>query len=163
MFPEDLGGHQHHGPASIWRLREIQVLECDHDARRGAGFLYQLAHAGTKRPLGILTTLSKLHSDLFMGWPQFEHHHEDLHYVGPLPRVCGCLNQHTPMVGQSADHQFQSSICPTLFGQLFWKRLWAAMAEEKIPLGAEKFAEHFSSSLQLVLILVHTYSISGSH
>ena len=66
VFPEDLGGHQHHGPASTWQLRELQVLECDHGARRGTGFLCQLAHAEKKRPQGILTTLSKLHSDLFM-------------------------------------------------------------------------------------------------
>ena len=55
VFPEDLGGHEHHGPASVWKLREFQVLECDHDARRGAGFLCQLAHTEQKRPLGILS------------------------------------------------------------------------------------------------------------
>ena len=38
MFPGDLGGHKHDGPASVWQLREFQVLECGHDARRGAGF-----------------------------------------------------------------------------------------------------------------------------
>ena len=54
VCPEDLGGHQHHGPASIWQLRDFQVLECDHDARRGAGFFCQLAHAETKRPGSFL-------------------------------------------------------------------------------------------------------------
>ena len=58
--PEDLGGHQIRGPASIWQLREFQVLESVHDVRRGAGFLCQLANAEAKRPLGILTTLAKL-------------------------------------------------------------------------------------------------------
>ena len=100
VFPEDLGGHEHHGPASVWQLREFQVLECDYDARRGAGFLCQLAHAEQKRPLGILTTLAALHSDLCKGWPKFVPDQNGLRYVGPLPRDCGCLAQHSPMVGQ---------------------------------------------------------------
>ena len=51
VFPEDLGGHRLLGPASVRQLREFQVLECDHDARRGAGFLCQLAHR-KKTPFG---------------------------------------------------------------------------------------------------------------
>ena len=86
VFPEDLGGREHHGPASVWQLREFQVLECDHDARRGAGFLCQLAHAEQKRPLGILTILAALHADLCMGWPKFVLIQNDLRYVGPLPQ-----------------------------------------------------------------------------
>ena len=126
LFLEDPGGH--HGPASVWQLREFQVLECDHDARRGAGFLCQLAHAEQKRPLGILTTLAALHSDLCMGWPKFVLDQNDLRYVGPLPRDCGCLAQHSPMLGQNTDEHFYSSISPTL-GPLFWKRVWKAKAE----------------------------------
>ena len=147
VFPEDLGGHQIRGPASIWQLREFQVLESVHDVRRGAGFLCQLANAEAKRPLGILTTLAKLQTELCMGWPRFEIHAEILHYVGPLPRDCGCPNQHSPMIGQSTDHHFHSSLFPTL-GPLFWKRFWDSMAEEKVPLRAGKFSEPFSSSLQ---------------
>ena len=133
VFPDDLGGHQHHGPASVWQLREFQVLECDHDARRGAGFLCQLAHAEQKRPLGILTTLAALQSDL--------------RYVGPLPQDCGCLAQHSPMVGCNTDQHFFSSMSPTL-GPLFWKRIWKARAEEKFPLRDGKSAVHFSPSSQ---------------
>ena len=147
VFPEDLDGHQIRGPASIWQLREFQVLESVHDVRRGAGFLCQLANAEAKRPLGILTTLAKLQTELCVGWPRFEIHAEILHYVGPLPRDCGCPNQHSPMIGQSTDHHFHSSLFPTL-GTLFWKRFWDSMAEEKVPLGAGKFSEPFSSSLQ---------------
>ena len=147
VFPEDLGGHKHHGPASVWQLREFQVLECDHDARRGAGFLCQLAHAEQKRPLGILTTLAALHSDLCMGWPKFVLDQNDLRYVGPLPRDCGCLAQHSPMVGCNTDQHFFSSMSPTL-GPLFWKRIWKAKAEEKFPLRDGKSAVHFSPSSQ---------------
>ena len=106
VFLEDLGRHEHHGPAVVWQLRECQVLECDHDARRGAGFLCQLAHAEHKRPLGILTTLAALHSDLCMGWPKFVLDQNELRYFGPLPRDCGCPTQHSPMVGYNSDQQF---------------------------------------------------------
>ena len=147
VFPEDLGGHKHHGPASVWQLREFQVLECDHDARRGAGFLCQLAHAEQKRPLGILTTLAALHSDLCIGWPKFVLDQNDLRYVGPLPRDCGCLAQHSPVVGCNTDQHFFSSMSPTL-GPLFWKRIWKAKAEEKFPLRDGKSAVHFSPSSQ---------------
>ena len=81
VFPEDPGGREHHGPASVWQLREFQVLECDHDARRGVGFLCQLAHAEQKRPLGILRTLAALHPDLCMGWPKFVLDQNDLRCV----------------------------------------------------------------------------------
>ena len=147
VFPEDLGGHKHHGPASVWQLREFQVLECDHDTRRGAGFLCPLAHAEQKRPLGILTTLAALHSDLCMGWPKFVLDQNDLRYVGPLPRDCGCLAQHSPVVGCNTDQHFFSSMSPTL-GPLFWKCIWKAKAEEKFPLRDGKSAVHFSPSSQ---------------
>ena len=147
VFPEDLGGHKHHGSASVWQLREFQVLECDHDARRSAGFLCQLAHAEQKRPLGILTTLTALHSDLSMGWPKFVLDQNDLRYVGPLPRDCVCLAQHSPIVGCNTDQHFFSSMSPTL-GPLFWKRISKAKAEEKFLLRDGKSADHFSPSSQ---------------
>ena len=147
VFPEDPGGHEHHGPAAVWQLREFQVLECDHDARRGAGFLCQLAHAEQKRPVGTLTTLAALHSDLCMGWPKFVLDQDELRYVGPLPRDCGCPAQLSPMVGYNPEQIFFSSISPTL-GPLFWKRVWKAEAEEKLPLRDAKSVDHFSSSSQ---------------
>ena len=146
VFPEDLGGHEHHGPASVWQQREFQVLECDHDARRGAGFLCQLAHAEQKRLLDILTTLAALHSDPCMGWPKVVLDQNDLCYFGPLPRDCGCLAQHSPMVGYNTDQLFSHLFL--LLGPLFWKRVWKATAEEKLPLRDGKSADHFSSSSQ---------------
>ena len=134
VFPEDPGGHEHHGPASVWQLREFQVLECDHDARRGAGFLCQLAHAEQKRPLGILTTLAALHSDLCVGWSKFVLDQNELRYVGPLPRDCGCPTQHSPMVGYNTDQHFFSSISPTL-GPLFWNVFGRLKLKRNYPLG----------------------------
>ena len=68
-----------------------------------------------------------------MGWPKFVLDQNDLRYVGPLPRDCGCLSQHAPMVGCNTDQHFFSSMSPTL-GPLFWKRIWKAKAEEKFKL-----------------------------
>ena len=144
---EDLGGHEHPGPASVWQLREFQVLECDHDARRGAGFLCQLAHAEQKRPLGILTTLRSASFGSLHGMAQVFLDRNELRYVGPLPRDCGCPTQHSPMVGYNTDQQFFSSISLTL-GPLFWKRVWKAKAEEKLHLWDGKSVDHFSSSSQ---------------
>ena len=147
VFPEDPGGHEHHGPASVWQLREFQVLECDHDAKARCWLPLPARTRRTKAPLGILTTLAVLHSDLCMGWPQFVLDRNELRNVGPLPRDCGCPTQHSPMVGYNTDQQFFSSISPT-FGPLFWKRAWKAKAEEKLPLRNGKSVDHFSSSSQ---------------
>ena len=42
IFPEDLGGHHSDGPASLWALREIQLVEGIHEACRAAGYLCQI-------------------------------------------------------------------------------------------------------------------------
>ena len=135
VFPEDLGGHQHHGPASIWQLREFQLLECGHGARRGAGFLCQLAHAETKRPLSIRIFLwdgysSRITTKIFGMLAHF------------LVIVVALLNTHLWLV-KSADHQFHSSMCPT-FGPLFWKVSGQPWQKRK----SGKFAGHFFSSFQ---------------
>ena len=159
VFLEDLGGHEHHGPASVWQLREFQVLECDHDARRGAGFLCTRRQ---KRPLGILTALAALHSDLCMGWPKFVLDQNELRYVGPLPRDSGCPAQHSPMVGYNTDQHVFSSISPTL-GPLFWKCVWKANAEEILtPLGTGG-RQITSLPHHNALPLHNDSSTSGSH
>ena len=61
IFPEDLGGSPE-GPASIWTLREFQLLKGCRDARRAAGYLCELTGADYKRPLGFFTTSFHLRS-----------------------------------------------------------------------------------------------------
>ena len=60
VFPEDFGGDAVSGPLSLWCTRELRDLEGLHEARRGAGFLCQLAGADVKRPLGIFSNLPDL-------------------------------------------------------------------------------------------------------
>ena len=91
IFPEDLGGQQSEGPSSLWVLREIQLLEGIHDARRAAGYLCQFTRTDYKRPLGVFSTSRKLRARLSLGWPR----HDRLVYKGPLPKNCACNHIHT--------------------------------------------------------------------
>ena len=62
VFPEDFGGNAVSGPSSLWCMQELRYLEGLHEARRGAGFLCQLAGTDAKRPLGIFSqTCNKSH------------------------------------------------------------------------------------------------------
>ena len=63
IFPEDLGGQQSEGPSSLWVLREIQLLEGIHDARRAAGYLCQFTRTDFKRPLGVFLPLANCVQD----------------------------------------------------------------------------------------------------
>ena len=120
IFPEDLGGHQSEGPSSLWVLREIQLLEGIHDARRAAGYLCQFTRTDYKRPLGLFSTSRKLRARLSLGWPRLERIHDRLVYKGPLPKNCACNHIHTPMIGTSADDVFCTSDTLT-FSSDFWK------------------------------------------
>ena len=125
-FPEDFGGDRTKGPSSLWCMQEIRDLEGLHEARRGAGFLCQLAGADQRRPLGILCNLPALHKNLILGWPAFSQVQEFLEYTGPLPKVCPCKVPHIPMVGVTVDHRFNSS-GGTLFGVRFWQQVFSAI------------------------------------
>ena len=124
IFPEDLGGQQSEGPSSLWVLREIQLLEGIHDARRAAGYLCQFTRTDFKRPLGVFSTSRKLRARLSLGWPRLERIHDKLVYKGPLPKNCACNHIHTPMIGTSSDNVFCSSSTHT-FSSDFWKHFVA--------------------------------------
>ena len=53
VFPQDLGGHID-GPASIWSLRECQLLESVNDTRCLA-YLCRIAGVDHKRPISVLS------------------------------------------------------------------------------------------------------------
>ena len=71
IFPEDLGGHESHGPSSLWVLREFQLLEGTRDVRRAAGYLCQFTPADYKRPIGVLSKCIQLRNRFSLGWPSF--------------------------------------------------------------------------------------------
>ena len=159
---EDLVGHEHHGSASVWQLREFQVLECDHDARRGAGFLCQLAHAEQKRPLGILTTLEALHSDLCMGWPKFVWI-KTTHFLGIVDALLSTHLWLVTMLTNIFSHLFRlpfDHCSGNVFGRLKLKR--------NSPLGMGSLQitslHHCKAPpLHLDLTLVNDCSTSGNH
>ena len=77
------------GPASIWMLRELQVLDGCCDARRAAGYLCQLPGADYKRPLGFFTTSLHLRSRPFpwlasLGKPNMENYNITALYLFPV-------------------------------------------------------------------------------
>ena len=121
IFPEDLGRQQSEGPSSLWVLREIQLLEGIHDARRAAGYLCHFTRTDFKRPLGVFSTSRQLRARLALGWPRLERIHDRLVYKGPLPKSCACNHIHTPMIGTSADDVFCTSGTHT-FSADFWKQ-----------------------------------------
>ena len=123
IFPEDLGGQQSEGPSSLWVLREIQLLEGIHDARRAAGYPCQFTRTDYKRPLGVFSTSRKLRTRLSLGWPRLDRIHDRLVYKGPLPENCACNHIHTPMIGISADDVVCSSGTHT-FSVDFWNILF---------------------------------------
>ena len=53
----------------MWVWKEFQLLEGTGEARRGAGFLCDLAGAVKHRPMGMLANFSSIPDELHWGWP----------------------------------------------------------------------------------------------
>ena len=66
LFPEDFGSHVNSGRVSPWSDREVHNLECASDVRRGSAFLCQLAGTEQNRPVGMLTNLAQVKSQLLL-------------------------------------------------------------------------------------------------
>ena len=115
-------------------MQELQDLEGFHEARRGAGFLCQLAGADQRRLLGIFSNLPSLQQDLQPGWPVFSQNKELLVYKGPLPKACSCKSAHLLMIGVTADQKFCSSdgLQPGVF--FFWRRVFSAVKSNSTPI-----------------------------
>ena len=107
------------GPASIWMLREFQLLEGCRDARRAAGFLCQITGADYKLPLAILSTSLPLQAPLSLGWPHLKFYHGKLSYRGPLPISCYCGRKHSSLIGLTDTEDFRTSTAVAL-GPQFW-------------------------------------------
>ena len=158
MFPEDLGGHVRDGPASPWSSREFQELESACDVRRGSAFLCQLASTDQRRPVGIITNLPTLQSQLSLQWPQLERHSDELVYKGPLPGSCSCVPPHAPFRGTDAEEGFISSSSQSPSTN-FWSICLADLDSfSGLPLGMGVVLSRPSSSRGFPLV-----SLSRSH
>ena len=157
VFPEDFGGNAVSGPSSLWCMQGLRDLEGFREARRGAGFLCQLAGADLKRPLGIVSNLPELQRDLRLGWPTFSQDKELVMYTGPLSKTCPCKIAHLPMVGISSNHKFNTS-SNVLLGTAFWRRIFAAIrSSAEPPLRMETYARlllHFQVTSFLCLFIL---------
>ena len=97
------------GPASPWSAQEVRDIERTCDVRRGSAFLCQLADTDQRRPVGILTNLPQVKSQLFLRWPILVRCGDELLHNGPLPDSCPCVPHHTPFRGTDAQADFLSS------------------------------------------------------
>ena len=79
VFPEDLGEHEEHGAASILVFQGMKLV---------AANSCQLTGAEIQMPLGLLTNVPNMFSDVYPGWPSFSLHDSLLWYTGPLPNKC---------------------------------------------------------------------------
>ena len=119
IFPEDLGGHEHTGPATIWDNMHLRELDGACEVQRGAAFLCQIASTEYRRPLGLLSNLAWVKAQMVPGWPRLYKSDQYLLYDGPLPDRCQCAVRHAPMRGTWDQESFNSSHS-TGFGEQFW-------------------------------------------
>ena len=64
IFPEDLGGREHSGPATIWNNTHLHKLDGASEVQRGATFLRQIASTESRRPVGLFTDLAWVKSQM---------------------------------------------------------------------------------------------------
>ena len=95
VAPEDKGGQQQHGPASIWQLAEvIAIVQRTREVTRSSAFACELRAADSPRPLAFISNMSFLDSRLVQGWPQLRLKGDFLQYSGTLSRSCSCGKNH---------------------------------------------------------------------
>ena len=95
VAPEDRGGQQQHGPASIWQLAEvIAIVQRTREVTRSSAFACELRAADSPRPLAFISNMSFLDSRLVQGWPQLRLKGDFLQCSGPLSRSCSCGKNH---------------------------------------------------------------------
>ena len=132
VAPEDRGGQQQHGPASIWQVAEvIAIVQRTREATRSSAFACELRAADSPRPLAVISNMSFLDSRLLPGWPKLRLKGDFLQYSGPLSRSCSCGKNHRVLRGMAhrrtvrhassasvsrsvSGHQVLEAICITL-------------------------------------------------
>ena len=109
VFPEDLGGHEHIGPATIWNNTHLRKLDGACDVQRAAAFLCQIAGTEHRRPVGLFSNLAWIKAQMVPGWPRLYRADQYLLYDGPLPDFCQCAVRHAPFMGAWDQESFNSS------------------------------------------------------
>ena len=71
VFPGDLGGHEHSGPASIWDYTHQHRLDGASEVQRGAAFPCLIASTESRRPVGLFTSLAWVKSRRSLDGPNF--------------------------------------------------------------------------------------------
>ena len=125
VAPEDRGGQQQHGPASIWQLAEvIAIVQRTREVTRSSAFACELRAADSPRPLAFISNLSFLSSRLVQGWPQVRLKGDFLQCSGPLSRSCSCGKNHRVLRGLAHRGQFATQVLP-----VFPVSCWAAVLQ----------------------------------
>ena len=126
VAPEDRGGQQKHGPASIWQLAEaIAIVRRTREVTRSSAFACELRATDSPRPLAFTSNLSFLSSRLVQGWPQLRLKADFLQYSGPLSRCCSCGKNHRVLRGLAHRGQFATQVLP-VFPVSFWSAVLQA-------------------------------------
>ena len=123
----------------MWALREFQLLEGIHDARRAAGYLCQVSKRDYTRSMGVLSNCAQLQGKLFVGWPNLVRERDTLTDKGPLSKSCPCGRNRSPLIGVSDSDEFHTSKAHAL-GIKFWELCVydvTLLNRGSIPLGME--------------------------
>ena len=127
VAPEDRGGQQQHGPASIWHVAEvIAIVQRTREATRSSAFACELRAADSPRPLAVISNMFFLDSRLLPGWPKLRLKGDFLQYSGPLNRGCSCGKNHRVLRGMAHRGQFATKVLP-VFPVSFWSKVLEAI------------------------------------
>ena len=122
VAPEDRGGRQQHGPASIWQLAEVlAIVKRTREATRSSAFACELRAAVCPRPLAFISNLCHLSPRLVQGWPRLQRKGDFLKYSGPLRHNCACGKDRRTL----PRGQFATPVLP-LFPVGFWSTVLEA-------------------------------------
>ena len=129
VAPEDRGGQQQHGPASIGQVAEVlAIVKRTREATRSSALACELRAADSPRPLAFIRNLSHLSSRLVPGWPRLRLKGDFLQYSGPLRHSCTCEKNHRVLQGMAHRGQFATKVLP-LFPVSFWSTVLEATSK----------------------------------
>ncbi len=106
VHPEDFGGCGSGRPASIWRLPELRVWAKRWGLKRYATFQCRFGECAHSMPVGVLSSYPLDGRLFYPGWPPLGGS-DASHYLGPLPKRCGC-NDHWSSERTPADQRLRA-------------------------------------------------------
>ena len=115
IAPEDRGGQQQHGPASIWQLAEVMaIVQRTREATRSSAFACELRAADSPRPLAFISNLPFRSAGLVRGWPRL--------------KLKGDFLQYSGLVSTVHNGRFATHVAP-LFSVDFWSTVLEATSK----------------------------------